>query len=377
MKTLKTKDKTRPVEPEQESYGMCCIKNELEELIETFSIHLEEMGRSTRTISIYRRHIGYWKRYLRENKINRTRQITAHVVSGYQAWIFSYKTRFGKPFTLSSQRSVLITLRLFLRFLVKRHLISSDVVEVLQVPRQPSQLPGQALTPREVKKMLAQPNTETIPGFRDRTLLETIYSTGLRMNELRRLRVKDINLTEKTLLVVSGKGEKDRVVPLGKTACLYLAEYLKTVRPLLAQRAAKKTHESERRKKKYEEAADLVFLNRYGHILSRPGLLKKLHIYSSRAGIKKQVTVHTFRHTIATEMLKGGADLRQIQELLGHAKLTTTQLYTRLVKGELKRVQAHCHPREQSDLPAAAFKYRGRNYLTEHERTQNTHLPPR
>ena len=331
-----------------------------EEQIEAFATYVESVGRSNRTAEIYRQHLRYWQKYLAEKNIADPAQLTPQLVTGYQAWLYNYRTRFGKPFSLSSQRSLLMTFRLFLRFLVKRRLLLADPTAALQLPKEPERLPGRALSPHEVKKLLAQPDPATILGFRDRTLLEVLYSTGLRTGELIRLRVNDLNLSEGTLTVLSGKGGKDRVVPLGKTACRYLAKYLKNVRPLLLR----------------APAVDVVFPDRYGHVLSPQGILKKLAVYAKRAGIKKRVIVHTFRHTLATEMLKKGADLRQIQELLGHDKLTTTQIYTHVVKGELKRVQEQCHPREQTALPAGFVQYRGRAYLTDEERHHNRHVPP-
>ena len=338
-----------------------------EEQIEAFAVYVESIGRSARTAEIYRQQLRYWQKYLAEKNVAGTakggiglEQITPQLVAGYQTWLYNYRTRFGKPFSLSSQRALLMTLRLFLRFLVKRRLLPSDPTAALQLPKEPQRLPGKPLTPREVKRLLEQPDTATILGFRDRTLLEVLYSTGLRMSELIRLRVNDLKLSEGLLTVRSGKGDKDRVVPLGQTACRYLAEYLKNVRPLLL----------------CAPAVDVVFPDRYGHVLSPQGILKKLAIYAKRAGIKKRVIVHTFRHTLATEMLKAGADLRQIQEMLGHDKLTTTQIYTHVVKGELKRVQEQCHPREQTALPAGFVKYRGRAYLTDEERHHNRHVPP-
>jgi integrase/recombinase XerD len=285
---------------------------------------------------------------------------------------------------LKSQIITLNSIQVFGHYLAAAGKLLHDPAEAIRLPREPKRLPGTILTPAEMKKLLAQPDTATVLGFRDRTLYEVLYSTGLRIMEAIRLRVPDVppslsalagpelrragnlsSVPEGCIFVHAGKGGKDRVVPLGRSACRYLAEYVKDIRPLLLSGLASLR----------ENSSDTVFLDRLGHPFSKSGILKKLAIYATRAGIKseirrggKRITVHTFRHTLATEMLRHGADLRQIQELLGHANLRTTQIYTHIVKGELKRVQEQCHPREQTQLPEGFVRYRGRKFLTDEER---------
>jgi integrase/recombinase XerD len=207
-----------------------------------------------------------------------------------------------------------------------------------------------------MKKLLAQPDTVTVPGFRDRTILEVFYATGLRIGELLGLCVRDVDLSGRTVFVAKGKLSKERLVPLGEAARRYLAVYIDRVRPLLLDR------------RKTGPNPEALFLNRYGAVLGKTGLEKKLCVYAGRAGIRKRITAHTFRHTLATEMLKAGADLRRIQEILGHRSPRTTQIYTHVVKGELKRIQRQCHPRERTDLPEGFTRYRGRPYLKEGDR---------
>lgn len=178
-------------------------------------------------------------------------------------------------------------------------------------------------------------------------MYEVLYSTGLRVREVTGLRVEDLNLSQGVIFIPEGKHSNQRYVPVGAAAGRYLAEYLNHVRPHLLR----------------GEKENLVFLGRQGGRLDVGGVEKKLRIYGGRAGIKKHLTIHVFRHTLATEMLRHGADLRQIQEMLGHRSLTTTQIYTHIVKGELKRVQAHCHPREQVELPEGFVRYRGKKRL--------------
>ena len=328
--------------------------------IEAFIEYAEGLGRSPQTLERHRTALGLFRRYLaaagvRDDAAAGGRglaALTPQIVAGFQGWLYQARSRYGRPYMLKSQIMTLNSIQVFGHFLAVTGRLLHDPAEAIRLPREPKRLPGTILTPAEMKKLLAQPDTATVLGFRDRTLYEVLYSTGLRITEAIRLRVPDVNLDQRTLFVHAGKGGKDRVAPLGATACRYLAEYLRRVRAMLARRAD----------------TDAVFLDRLGHPFGKSGILKKLAIYATRAGIKKRITVHTFRHTLATEMLRHGADLRQIQELLGHANLRTTQIYTHIVKGELKRVQEQCHPREQTQLPEGFVKYRGRKYLTDDER---------
>jgi integrase/recombinase XerD len=173
-------------------------------------------------------------------------------------------------------------------------------------------------------------------------MLEVLYSCGLRISELRQLKEENFDSFNRTLAVREGKGDKDRLVPIGETACRYLAEYIAQVRPLLLK-----------------EEREILFLNRFGKTFGVSGICKKLKGYTKAAKIEKTITVHSFRHTLATAMLQRGAELRHIQAILGHDYLHTTERYTRIVKTELRRIQAKHHPREAIDLPDGAIKYRG------------------
>jgi integrase/recombinase XerD len=367
------------VELGQESYPVCCIKpvppsavSAWQTLIEDFIRYDESIGRAAATIEGHKVSLRYWQRFLAEQKIGDLTAVTPQVVSDYQAWVYNYRTHFKRPFTLLSQIVILNNLQVFYQYLLKSGKILSNPAEVIRLPKEPRKLPAVILTPQEMKRLLAQPDTSTVLGFRDRTLYEVLYSTGIRIGELIRLRVQDlpgevltaagIKTTETgpsgCLFVHVGKGGKDRVVPVGETAGKYLAEYLQRIRPVFRQAST----------------TDVVFFNKASRQMEKSGIGGKLKLYAMRAGIKKKITVHTFRHTLATEMLKRGADIRQIQELLGHTNLRTTQIYTHIVKGDLRRVQEHCHPREQTELPEGFVNYRGRKYLTDEERKKD-HRP--
>ena len=336
-------------------------KSQIENSIESFIRYQETIGRATSTVESNRVNLKYWQKYLAEQGITDLAAVTPQIVAGYQDWVYNYQTRFKRPFTIATQIQVLNNLQVFYRYLVKTGQVLGSPAGVIRLPREPRKLPAVVLTPKEMKKLLAQPDAATVLGFRDRTMYEFLYSTGIRIGELIRLRAQDISFSDGMLFVHAGKGGKDRVVPLGKAACRYVKEYLQKIRPLLSDLST----------------SDTLFPDRLGKPFDKSGILKKLAVYARRAGIKKRITVHTFRHTLATEMLKHGADLRQIQELLGHTNLRTTQLYTHIVKGELKRILEQCHPREQTDLPEGFVCYRGRKYLTDDERRREIRNPAR
>ena len=347
MKALKTKAETRPAEPEQGSYGVCCIESAFTGFIEA----CKGMGRSPQTQERHHTSFGLLRRYLDERGIDGLAAITPQVMAGFQSWLYQAKSRYKKPYSLKTQIITLNSVQVFFKHLHKTGVILSNPAEAIRLPKEPKRLPGTILNSREMKKLLRQPDTSTVLGFRDRTIYEVLYSTGLRVSEMIWLRVQDLVLSQSSIFIKETKHFRDRYVPFGETAGRYLAEYLDHVRPHLVR----------------NPSGEIVFLSRCGQALDDGGVQQKLRIYAERARIKKHLTIHVFRHTVATEMLRRGADLRQIQELLGHRNLRTTQIYTHIVKGELKRVQAHCHPREQVDLPDGFVRYRGRDWTEKGE----------
>lgn len=260
----------------------------------------------------------------------------------YQAWLLDYKSRFNRPLAVNSQLTILSSTKVFYRFLYDSGRLLHDPAAKLRLPKERKQLPTSILSPAEARRLLNQPDLKTVSGFRDRTMLEVLYSCGLRISELRFLKVNDYDSFNATITVREGKGAKDRVVPVSETACCYLKDYIDQVRPMLLK-----------------EPTEVLFLNRFGKTFGVSGLCKKLKGYAKAAHIEKNITVHSFRHTLATGMLQRGAELRHIQAILGHDYLHTTERYTRVIKTELKKVQAKHHPREALELPDGAIRYRG------------------
>jgi len=302
-------------------------------------------------------HLLYWIRFLEKEGTGFAEAVPA-TFERFQSHLLDYTSRFGRPLAINTQLNILSALKVFYAFLHESGRLHHNPAAKLRLPKERKTLPTAILTAAEARRLLKKPDTGTVSGFRDRTILEVLYSCGLRIGELRRLKEEDFDSFNRTLTVREGKGRKDRVVPVGETACLYLKEYIANVRPLLAavaQRRAKRKPASE----PCLLSSDSLFLNRFGKTFGVSGLCKKLKGYARAAKIEKNLTVHGFRHTLATSMLQRGAELRHIQAILGHDHLHATERYTRIAQTELRRVQAKHHPREAIDLPEGAVRYRG------------------
>jgi len=268
--------------------------------------------------------------------------IDQEVIADYQAFLFAtVSEKTGKKLSTTSQINYLSYLETFYRFLKGTKRIVLDPTEIIRLPRHPKPLPAVLLDPQEVRRLLAQPNLHNPLGFRDRVIFEVFWCTGMRVGELVRLEVADVRFEEGLITLREPKGRKDRSVPVGEGALTWLYEYIEHVRPVLAK-GGDDAH---------------LFLNRHARGMDKTGIFHKLKVYRRRAGIKKPIGTHTFRHTLATEMLKAGADLRHIQEMLGHDNLLTTQRYLHIVKTELRKVHGLTHPREVN--PSLPAHYRG------------------
>lgn len=228
----------------------------------------------------------------------------------------------------SSIRRNLSVVRTYHRFLIDEAHADTNPSELLEAPRLPKHLPT-VLTVNEVERLLESVDDSTSLGLRDRTMMELLYSAGLRVSELITLRLMSI-LANRGWIRVFGKGSKERVVPLGSHAARWVQKYINEARRVLVVK---------------EKRTDILFLNHRGDPISRKGVWKIVRDTSRTAGIKKRVSPHTLRHSFATHLLEGGANLRAVQEMLGHADITTTQIYTHLDKSYLKQVHKTYHPR--------------------------------
>ena len=294
--------------------------------------HLAQLatrGYSPHTIRGRSVHLRMFAVWAAERDISRLEDVTPEILERYQRTLFYAKKADERPLTFHSQYDRLADVRRFFRWLLRQHVIKVNPADFLDLPRVERRLPKAILTAQEAEKVLALPRVTTTKGLRDRAILETLYATGIRRTELTRLKVEDLDLDGGTLTVRQGKGKKDRRIPLGERAAAWLARYLDEARPALVAGPDE----------------GWLFLCSRNHSRYTPEWLAKLvHDYIERASLGKTGSCHLFRHTMATLMLEGGADLRFVQEMLGHADISTTQIYTRVAIAKLKEVHARTHP---------------------------------
>ena len=269
--------------------------------------------------------------FLGEREVTSVDRITGQMVRDYQLALHQALNSRGQPNTITYQNTLLSAALKFLQFLREEDHIVGDPGRGVAYAKAPKRLPASVLNPSEARKLLHAPDLSTVIGYRDRTILEVLYSTGMRKAELNRLTLGDVDYHDGFIRVVEGKGRKDRIVPVGRIACRYLENYIRSVRPELARDGA------ERR----------LFLTMRGGRFSKNVLWELIKKYAKRAKLKKNVHPHTFRHSCATAMLRNKADISIIQKLLGHASLDATQVYTHLSITDLKEVHSRCHPREK------------------------------
>lgn len=293
--------------------------------------HLEDLSvknYSEYTVRNRRVHIGFFLDWCFQRGISEPIDVTRTVLESYQRHVFHYRKKNGEPLGFTGQHARLVPLRVWFKWMARQHHILHNPASELELPRTGFRLPKAVLTAQEAELVLQQPNINDVLGLRDRALLETLYTTGMRRLELSRLKIYDLDLERGTVFIRLGKGNKDRIIPLGERAVLWLRKYLEEARPQLASEPDDKT----------------VFLSNAGDAFSLDHLsdLVRTHIESSNIG--KQGACHLFRHTMATLMLEGGADIRFIQAMLGHADLKTTQIYTHVAIRQLKEIHSATHP---------------------------------
>lgn len=280
-----------------------------------------ERGLSENTIASYGIDLKLFLEYLRENEIPSFKQVNKEVIVNYMQ-----AEKNNNKANSSILRSV-SSLRKFFQYLAQEKIIEKDPMLLIDIPKKKQHLP-QVLTKEEVEKLLHSPNTGQVLGLRDRAMLELMYATGLRISEIINLKLEDLHLTMGTLQTL-GKGHKERIVPVGDEAIKWINRYLEEARPKLLK----------------QKRSNYLFLNFHGNNLTRQGVWKNLKAEVRKAGIQKNITPHTLRHSFATHILENGADLRIVQELLGHADISTTQIYTHLSNKQLADIYNRAHPR--------------------------------
>jgi len=283
---------------------------------------------SPRTVRAYEDNVHHFLRWLSSRGVDLV-EVKTEDIQAYQRQLFTARKPDGRPYAVSTQAGRIVALKSFFRFLYRRLLILRDPAASVELPHLGSRVPRVILTKKEVLKVLAAVRGATPIALRDRAVLETLYATGIRYSELAKLTPYDVDTEERLLRVIEGKGRKDRYVPLTHAAARAIEAYLVKARGKLLGRSK----------------APYLFLSYKGGILYDSMVNKRLARWVRKAGIKKHVTCHTFRHSVATHLLRGRADIRHIQALLGHASLKSTERYTRVELSDLRRVIARAHPR--------------------------------
>jgi integrase/recombinase XerD len=283
---------------------------------------------SEHTVRHRRIDLGYFVSWCEDRGLRTPQEVSRAVLERYRAHVFALRKTDGHPLAFGNQFKRLLALRVFFKWMTKRHHLLFNPAAELELPKVEKRLPRHVLSVAEVEQVLNQADVTQPLGVRDRAMLETLYSTGMRRQELLELTLADLDLERGTLLIRRGKGGKDRMVPIGQRACAWLDRYLREVRPALAAEPDEAT----------------LFLSVAGEQLSGNRLSELVKGYLEAAGLPRAGSCHLLRHACATHMLENGADIRYIQALLGHESLSTTEVYTRVSILKLKQVHDKTHP---------------------------------
>ncbi len=280
-----------------------------------------ERGLSKNTLEAYSRDLNKYIDYLEKHEISDVTQTSSYHIIAF------FSTLAGKGLSSKTTARNLAAIRTFYRFLVNERYIEENPAMRVDSPKTWIKLPN-TLALDEVERLLDQPDVTTPLGMRDSAMLELLYATGLRVSELISMSVNNINL-EAGYLIAFGKGSKERIVPIGEEAAKKVKEYMIYSRKRLLKNSR----------------SSFIFVNRSGRPISRQGFWKLIKKYGLKAGIKKNIAPHTLRHSFATHLLEGGADLRSVQTMLGHVDISTTQIYTHVTRERLKKLHSRLHPR--------------------------------
>jgi integrase/recombinase XerD len=294
----------------------------MKHLIDEFVNYLTiEKGHSQNTIESYQRDILKFLNFIKSETIDKFKDVGQKEIIDYLMHLRE------RDFSSASVARRLVSIKVFYKFLNSEEIVNINPTENIESPRLMRRLPD-FLTLEEVDRLLCQPDPNDNLGTRDIAMFEVLYATGLRVSELISLKINDINL-ERGYIITFGKGSKERVVPIGKSAQEKLKKYIEESRHSLIK----------------GKGGDELFVNRFGGKMTRQGFWKIIKKYARLAGIKKDISPHTLRHSFATHLLERGADLRSVQQMLGHSDISTTQIYTHVVRERLKEIYDKHHPR--------------------------------
>lgn len=299
------------------------IPKEILKNISQFINHISlEKGLSDNTKLSYHHDLTVFAEFLASKKINSIKTVKSEHITLF----IEQLNKLG--LTISSRSRYLSAIRSFYKYYITNDICENDPTETVNMPKLLRKLPD-VLTIEDINSILKSCNTDTLAGIRDRAIIETLYACGLRVSELCNLKQRDI-IKDAEIVRVFGKGSKERLVPIGKSAIYWIEQYILKARHQFI---------------KLFNTDDLLFLNQRGKGLTRMGIWKIVNFYANKAGINIKCYPHIFRHSFATHLLEGGADLRAVQEMLGHSDISTTQIYTHLDKEYIKEVHRTFHPR--------------------------------
>ena len=294
----------------------------METIIEEYLKFIQiEKGLSENTIGAYRRDLKKYQLYMQEQKIAHIDFIDRQTIQECLGSLIDQGA------SAKSIARFISTIRSFHQFALREKYAAKDPTVLIETPKYEKKLPD-VLDVEEVIQLLETPDLTKNNGYRDRTILELLYATGMRVTELIQIEIDDVNLIM-GFVKVFGKGNKERIIPLGDTVIEYLDTYINNVRSQLIKKTV----------------TNVLFLNLHGRPLTRQGIWKLIKQYGLRANINKTLTPHTLRHSFATHLLENGADLRAVQEMLGHSDISTTQLYTHVSKTQIRQMYNQFHPR--------------------------------
>lgn len=294
----------------------------MKELIDSFLDYLSvERALAKNTIIAYRQDLNIYLDFMIKRGLEALSKVTKNDIVEF---MFSQKDSAVSPTSISRR---LAAIRMFHRFLTRERVLKSDPTTLIDSPKLWKKIPD-TLSLNEVEILISQPNVRNHQGARDKAILETLYATGMRVSESVDLKTNNVNLDIGFLRCI-GKGNKERIIPLGKKAIQGINRYLEFSRPYFLK----------------QRSSEYLFISRSGNKLSRQSVWKLIKRYSQEAKIKKSIKVHTLRHSFATHLLERGADLRSVQEMLGHSNISTTQIYTHIDKERLKSIHKMFHPR--------------------------------
>lgn len=292
---------------------------------------MRERNYSAETVRKQEVRLARFMQWCEEREYQEPAEITKRILERYQTYLYHYRTEKERPLSFTTQQGMISPVRGFFTWMTKQNYLGANPAADLELPRKIQRLPKAVMNIAEVEEVLNQAASHSEIGIRDRAIMETLYSTGMRRGELVKIKLVDLDVERGTIIIRQGKGKKDRMIPIGERAVMWIEKYIWEVRPNFRRIS--------------READDgTIFLTRQGESLTSDLLSKIVTGYVKAANIGKEGSCHMFRHTCATLMLEGGADIRYIQQLLGHVELSTTEIYTRVSIRALKAVHTATHP---------------------------------